>query len=459
MAMTDFTIIRRSLVARLFSTVTTVVSVAVAVALMLILLSMKDSGQQAFERGSGNMQMLVSADSSPLTSVLNGIFYANPPARPILWSRFQEIASDPRIAGDPSDKGMTPGFAIPNQQGDSYQGFPTLATTSDFFTRFSPFTDRPWKIAQGRAFDKDWEVVLGATSARTTGLRIGDTICLTHGRSDAYRRIQRSAAAPQGAPGVPAAEEPENGTEVHTEFPFTVVGILEPTGSSHDRGIFLSLESTWIIHANERIAEASPGHGKATAADLVDADRKITGIYLRCVTRPGSDTSAVMPMVAAELRRDPSITVADPTSEIKKLFRIVGNINQILLGMACVVMLSSGIGIMLALYNSMEQRRRQIAVLRVLGCSRPRIFGLILTESAVLGLLGSVSGLLLGLVGAWGVAAVMKEQLGLVVQPTFPLEWILAVSLGTITLASLAGIVPAVMAYRTGVAKNLKPMG
>src|SRR5262245_43833020 len=135
--MTDFTIILRSLHARLFSTLTTVVSVAVAVALMLVLLSMKDSGQQAFERGSGNMHLLVSADSSPLTSVLNGVFYANPPSRWIAWSRFQEIASDPRITGDPANASLAPGFAIPNQQGDSYRGsFPTLATTPDFFSKF-----------------------------------------------------------------------------------------------------------------------------------------------------------------------------------------------------------------------------------------------------------------------------------------------------------------------------------
>lgn len=461
MAMTDFTIIRRSLLARLFSTVTTIVSVAVAVALMLVLLSMKDSGQQAFERGSGNMHLLVSGDSSPLTSVLNGIFYANPPSRKIPWARFQEIAADPRITGDPANPALSPGFAIPNQQGDSYRGaYPTVATTPELFARFRPSPERPWVFAAGRAFEQDWEVVLGSAAARDNRLKVGDTLFLTHGRSDAARRRRRATpvATPTGAPA-PQAEEEEDGTEVHKEFPYAVVGILEPTGSSHDRALFTNLQSTWIIHANERIERENPAHGKATAADLSDSDRNITGIYIRCVTRPGSDASAAMPTVASELRRDSAFTVADPTSEIRKLFAIVGNVNQILLAMAAVVMVSSGIGIMLALYNSMEQRRRQIAVLRVLGCSRPRIFGLVVTESALLGVLGGAAGLAICLVGVRLVTAVMKEHLGLVIEPVFALDWVLGVLAGTVVLAAAAGIVPAVMAYRTSVAKNLRPMG
>src|SRR5258705_6770351 len=136
--MTDFPIIRRSLIARLFSTVTTIVSVAVAVALMLVLLSMKDSGQRAFERGSGNMHLLVSRDASPLDSVLNGVFYARAPAKPILWPEYERLLKMPiaSLGGAPLSEVLE--YAIPIQQGDSYRGFPTLATTPDFFTRFRP---------------------------------------------------------------------------------------------------------------------------------------------------------------------------------------------------------------------------------------------------------------------------------------------------------------------------------
>ncbi|HBS29114.1 MAG TPA: hypothetical protein DEB06_06605, partial [Phycisphaerales bacterium] len=94
MALTDFTIIQRSITARAFSSATTVLMVGVAVGLMLVLLSMRDSGERAFERGAGNMHLLVSRDSSPMVSVLNGVFYANAPARPIAWRELLRL-TDP----------------------------------------------------------------------------------------------------------------------------------------------------------------------------------------------------------------------------------------------------------------------------------------------------------------------------------------------------------------------------
>src|SRR5262249_11374433 len=136
----------------------------------------------------------------------------------------------------------------------------------------------------------------------------------------------------------------------------------------------------------------------------------ITGVFLRVVTRPGQDASAFIPVVFSALRADRTLTIASPSDQIKKLFSIVGNINQIFLAMAGAVMASSGIAIMLALYNSMEQRRRQIAVLRVLGCSRPRIFGLVITESALLGVMGVVAGVVLAVAGGVVVAAVVKQR-------------------------------------------------
>lgn len=464
--MNDWTIIIRSMRARLFSTVTTVVTVAVAVGLMLVLLMMRDSGKRAFERGSGNMHLLVSADASPLVSILNGIYYAGAPRKPIEWSKFNQIAS-----GFPLE------FAVPTQIGDSFRGQPVLATTPEFFTKFMPVAGGPWKLREGRFFDKEWEIVVGAKAARETGLTLGQQVALTHG-----------TAQSRGSGG-----SGESGGHQHNEFKYTVVGILEATGSAHDRALFTNLNSTWIIHAfdrrereeaKERAAakddehahpddhahedeHADHDHGDEghaheppmSVADLTDEDRKITGIYLRLITRPGSDTPANLAQVFDMLRRDTAITVAQPNDEITKLFAIVGNIDQILLGMAAVVMVSSGIAIMLALYNSMEQRRRQIAVLRVLGCSQPRIFGLIVTESALIGLMGGAVGLALSLLSVRLVAGILAARLGLVVEPLLDVQLATFVIASAVVLAAAAGMVPAVMAYRTQVAKNLKPLG
>lgn len=444
--MTDFAIILRSLRARMFSTVTTVLTVAIAVGLMLVLLAMRDAGRQAFSRGTGNMHLLVSRDASPMVSVLNAVFYANPPQRPIEWAKFKQIAG-----GFPLE------WAIPTQQGDSYLGFPVLATTPEFFTEFEPNSGEPWKLRTGRflggqgveelksgAAPRDdssmFEIVAGATAAQAAGLTVGDEVYLTHGIGQSRQLGSAQDEAPH----------------VHKEFTFKVVGVLEPTGSAHDRALFTHLNAGWILHAHDKRRDADPGVTKTTPADVTDEHRLVTGILLRVATRQGRDVSAAMQSVFDQLRRDPTVTVAQPTQQINALFRIVGNIDRVLVAMAGAVMLSSGVGIMLALYNSMHERRRQIAVLRVLGCSRGRVFGLVLTESAVIGLLGAAAGVVLALAGARVVSGVLKREIGLTVNPAFGLDWVLLIAVATVLLGAAAGLVPAAMAYRTGVAKNLR---
>lgn len=440
MALTDFAIIRRSMFGRMFSTVTTVLTVAVAVALMLTLLSLRDSGRQAFERGTGNMDFLISRDPSALVSVLNGVYYANPPQQVIPWTKYQQIANNPRYFffdadGDVSnDAEVPPGYAIPIAVGDTYRSLPVVGTTSEYFRLFHPTVDGPFELAEGELFDADFEVVVGARAAEITGLSIGDRIALTHGSGE--------------------------NAHLHTEYPFEVVGILEPTASPHDRALFITLESSWIIHAHDRrIALGGAEDDLATAEDVSDEDRLITGIYAKVATRPGRGVSAAMQSVQNQLRADTSINVAQPATEVSRLFSIVSNIDQVFLGMAAVVMLSSGIAIMLAMYNSAEQRRRQIAILRVLGCSRPRIFGLVMTESAIIGLIGAAVGIVVSTVATDVVAGIMRERLGVIVTPSVGAQWILSIIMATVFLACIAGLVPSIMAYKTPVARNLRPVG
>jgi putative ABC transport system permease protein len=374
-----------------------------------------------------------------MAATLNGVFYANAPARPIPWSKFQEIEVDPRVD-----------WAVPTQQGDSYEGHPVMATTPEFFTKFASEEGRAWALSSGALLKDDFDVVLGAHAAAATGLRLGQTLHLTHGTGSA-----RDAG------------------HVHTEFTYKVVGILQSTGTPHDRALFVTLQSAWMVHAAERI-EREQGHSHDHDHDhegehdhdedhppveLTDADRLITGVYVRMATRRGSAVSAAMPQFAAELRKQSGFTVASPSDEMKKLFVIVSNVDIIFRAMAVIVLVSSAIAIMLALYNSMHERRRQIAVLRVLGSSRVRIFGLIITESALLGVFGVALGALLALVGGLAAAAALQQRVGLVIRPVWNLEWVLPVVVGAVLLAAAAGLVPAVMAYRTSVAKNLKPVG
>lgn len=430
-------VVLRSMLGRRFQTVTTSLTVAIAVGLLLTILSVRDATRQTLERGAGNMHLVISAEPSPLVSVLNSVFYAGTPSRALPWLQVLQLKRDPRVA-----------YALPVQQGDAYEGFPVSAVEPDFFEHFSPVSsydpaggesrDR-WRLARGRSIAGRFEAVLGERVARESGLDVGDVLQLTCGLGGGLGR---------------------GGGFVHAGFPYTVVGVLEGSGTPHDRVIFADLASGWIVHAQDKRDRESGGGGeRVTEADLTSADRLVTGVYLRGVVRDGRQASSAIAELASELRGTPTLTVASPAAEIDALFRIVSRVDRILIAMAYVVLVSGAVSIMLALYTAGQMRRREVATFRVLGASRGRLVRWVLAEAMLLGAMGAVAGVVLSVAGGLLVSAGLKAQLGLVVTPAVSPWAIGVVCLSAVFLAALAGMAPAVLAYRTAVAEHLRPLG
>jgi putative ABC transport system permease protein len=428
--MTDLGIVFRSLSVRRFSTAVVVALVAISAGLLLAILSLRTAGERAFERGTGNAHLLVSRDGSPLVSVLNGLFYANPPKAPIEAAKLKELRESFPWA-----------MFVPTAIGDSYRNFPVIATTPEFFTKFEPVLGEPWKFAEGRAFDKNFEVVIGSTVARETRMPIGSKIVLTHGS-----HMSREDGGPKIEP------------HVHEEYAFTVVGILEPTGAPHDRALFCSLESSWVMHAHDRF-EREGKHKLVTVEDLEEQDRVVTGILMRLPSREARSAPPALVSQYDRLRRDPSITAAIPANEVQRLFGIVASLDVLFIAMAAATLVSSAVAILLSMLNSMGERRRQVAILRVLGASRARIFWLVLTESTLVGLVGAVAGVAVCIVVLFAATQWMLGAHGIVIAPQLDPRSAVIVAMGTTVLAAIAGIVPSVLAYRTSVARNLRPLG
>jgi len=405
-----------------------VLLVALSAGLLLAILSLRSAGERAFERGTGNAHLLVSKDGSPLASVLNGLFYANPPKAPIAYAQLAQL------------RGSFPwAMFVPTAIGDSYRGFPVVATTGEFFTAFQPVLGEPWVFAEGRAFERNFEVVLGASVARETGLRMGAQLVMTHG----------SGKSREGG---------DEHAHVHEEYSFTVVGILAPTGSPHDRALFSDLESSWMLHAHDRF-EREGTHKTVTPSDLVEGDRVVTGVLLRL---PSRDPLSAPPALVSQydrMRRDGSITVAIPSNEVQRLFAIVKSIDVLFVAMAAATLVSSACAILLSMINSMSERRRQVAILRVLGASPARIFWLVLTESTVIGLAGAALGVAVCAVVLFAATQWLLSAHGIMIAPQLDARSAVLVAMGTTLLAGIAGIVPSALAYRTPVSRNLRPIG
>ena len=291
--------------------------------------------------------------------------------------------------------------AIPLALGDSYRGHRIVGTNHDYPAHYGA------QLAAGRLWSAPMEVVLGAEVAAESGLAVGSTFAGAHGLS--------------------------SGGDLHEQELFKVVGVLAAGGSVLDRLVLTSVESVWEVHE----------HGGA-------AERKeITALLIQYAT----------PLAAATMPRQvnasASLQAASPAYESARLFRMIGVGADVLRAFGLVLVLVAGLSVFIALLNALEDRRYDLAVMRMLGASRAKLMGLMLIEGAALSALGGIAGIALGHLFAEALGAALKaaQQTTVTGWAWQPREWwLLALAVG---VGIAAALLPAWRAYRTDVAPVL----
>ena len=426
----------RSIRQRTLASGLTAFSMGMGVALVVTVLVIHSVISQSFRRGAQGYDLIVGAKGSQLQLVLNTVFHLSQPLENIPYSYYQEFLEG-RFA--PAVE-----TAIPVCTGHDYKGYPAVATIPEYFEKLSYLGDKKYSFAEGENFREEnyYEAVLGDVAAKRTGLKLGDLF-------------------------QPVATIGETGAE-HGHDNFKVVGILNHTGTPNDRAIFMNIEGFWRCPAHTKglssTAEFLGGKSGAVEQETAhddhehehDADHSINksiSAILVC-------TDLQKPMLAFDLptvvNKEPYAQAVAPSRVIADLFdRIIGNIQLLLLVLAVLVVVVAGIGIMVSMYNSMSDRRHEIAIMRALGASRYTVMTIILMESILLSLGGGAIGILIGhgLVGALGPT--IADQTGVIVKPfDFQIVELILIP-GLIVLATLVGYLPAMYAYKTDVAKSL----
>jgi putative ABC transport system permease protein len=291
--------------------------------------------------------------------------------------------------------------AIPLALGDSFRGNRIVGTNHDYPAHYGA------TLAAGRLWRDPMEAVLGADVAASAGLAVGATFTGAHGLSE--------------------------GGDMHEQEPFAVVGVLAPSGTVLDRLVLTSVESVWEIHEHAGAA----------------ARREITALLIQYAS----------PLAAATMPRqvnaNSALQAASPAYESARLFRMIGVGADVLRAFGLVLVLVAGLSVFIALLNALEDRRYDLAVMRMLGASRAKLMGLMLLEGAVLSALGGIAGIALGHLFAQGLGAALKAAqqtavTGWAWQPQELLLLVLSIGVGL-----AAALLPAWRAYRTDVAPVL----
>ncbi len=398
----------------------TVLTIAASVLLFIGVERLRQDAQASFLRTVSGTDLIVGARAHPVQLMLYAVFRLGEPTGNLSWTSFEAIAAQRGVA-----------WAVPVSLGDSYRGYRVVGTTSAYFEHVRYAGDAPIRFAQGQAFAGLLEVVLRAEVAERLGHAPGDGLVLAHGAA-------------------------EHNPHHHDDRPFRVVGVLARTGTPIDQGLYVSLESIEAIHLNWRTGTRL-GHGPDL--DHVDPERlkprSITAAYLGL-----SERMAVFALqrFVNEYRAEP-LSAVMPAVALQQLWSLLGTAERALrLTSACVV--AAGLlGLLTVLLATLNERRREMAILRSVGAGPRHVLGLLLLEALGLAALGCALGLLLLQVVLALSSAWLQTHYGIGIAPGWPspAEWALvALVLGA---ALLVALIPALLAYRRSVADGMSVRG
>jgi putative ABC transport system permease protein len=398
-----FNLIYRSLRQHLLATLVTAGSIALASGLLLTVWVVKTQSQAVFAATNSGFDAVLGARGSKLQLVLNAIFHLEASPGNLTAADFEMIRHQREVK-----------TAIPLALGDNYQGWRIAGTTEALFTDVEYMPGHHYQVGRGERFFQigKLEAVVGSYAAKKLGWRVGTTFHPSHGLIFN-----------------PQAE--------HHEETYTVVGVLAPTNTPVDRVIWIPLEGVQTMKGHNPLAATE------LSAVLVQLRAPEAGMMLN-------------------LRLNSSggrLTFAYPIGTIvAELFNKIAWFDQVLTLVAWLVAVVASGSVLVSIYNSMSARARDIAILRALGARRRTVFGAVVGEAAVIGLLGATAGFAVfaGLAGS--VAALIQAQTGVVLEP---LQWNPVFCWGPavfVGLCILGGCVPAFKAYRVSVAETIAPV-
>lgn len=386
--------------ARPLNTTLSLVLLALGVATVVALLLVVHQLGERMGRDAQGIDLVVGAKGSPMQLILSGIFHVDAPTGNIPLPAAQALAKHRLVKK-----------AIPLALGDSWKSYRIVGAPHAYAEHYGA------KLAAGRQYEKPMEAVLGAEVATRTGANVGASFTGAHGVE---------------------GEGSEHGNQ-----PYTVTGVLARTGTVLDRLVLTSIESVWHVHEEHQAPQ------DAQDRKAMEEDREVTVLLIQYAS----------PLAAAMLPRQinskSELQAASPAFETARLFSIIGVGVEALRAFAAVLILAAGLSVFVALYSALEERRYDLAIMRTLGASRGRLFGLLVLEGIVLALIGAAIGiatghLLVSALGAWLEANKYQPVSG----QLFLVEelWVAGMA---VAVGLAAALLPAYRAYRTDVSRTL----
>ncbi len=393
-------------------------SIALATFLLLSLEQLRHDVRQHFAQSVSGTDLIVGARTSSTALMLYAVFRIGNATQNIRWSSVQALSKDPAVA-----------WVIPISLGDSFRGYPVVATSSAFFQHFRYGERQPLALAQGRPFSDVFDAVVGAEVAQRLGLQAGQSITLSHG-SGAFQASD------------------------HDDKPFTVTGILKRTGTPVDRSVHISLQGMEALHIDW--VAGMPSRDRLSAEQVRDMELSPRSVTAALVGLKSRSAVFSMQRSVSEFQAEPLMAVL-PGVALDELWSTLATGEQALELMVWMVAVVSLLGLVAAVSAGLEQRRRELAVLRSLGAGPARVFALLLIEGLFITTAAALAGVGLTVLAMVGLGDWIGQHYGITVSLQSPLNSQVLMLTGIIAAGLVASALPGWRAYRLSSTDGLQP--
>ena len=401
---------------RRFSLGLTVLTLAISIMLLVGVDIIRKEAKSNFINTISQTDLIVGARSGPINLLLYSVFRLGDATNNVSWESYQALSQLKQVK-----------WSVPLSLGDSHRGFRVLGTNQDYFEHYRYATDKVLELSEGKIFDGVFDVVLGADVARQLNYSVGQHIVVSHGLGSA-------------------------GFSEHDDKPFSVVGILEKTGTPVDRTVHIPLEGISAIHIDWQSGRRGVIKIDSERALKMDLQpREITAFMLGLKNR--IHTFRLQRQIN-EYAQEPLMAII-PGTTLTNLWRTLGSFELIMLGISVMVVVAGLIGMLTTIMSSLNERRREMAVLRAIGAHPYHILVLFVLETLFL------------MLAAIALSLILMYGMLLMLQP-FLMEWIgISIAIGWldtqqigiiifITLAALlVSLIPGLIAYRRSLQDGL----
>jgi putative ABC transport system permease protein len=388
---------------------------ALGVGLITFLLLLNDQIKENFDKNLAGIDLVIGAKGSPLQMILCNMYHIDNPTGNISVKDASPFLNPKHPLIEQS---------VPLSLGDSYKGFRIVGTDHSFIDLYGG------ELSAGALFDSDFEVAIGSNVAKDLKFQIGDRFQSTHGFDD----------------DEDLAHDHGNG--------FEVIGIFQPTGTVLDQLILTNTASIWHVHGgeDEHKAESEDHHEHSVSEFNLQnhPEEEITSILVKFKNRNFQTLN-----LPRNINQNTSMQAATPAIEMNRLYSLIGVGVDTLRNLALLIALVSGISIFISLYNTLRERKYELALMRVSGAPPLKLFSLILMEGLILAALGSLIGLCLGHLALEGFDQMASERYNYSFTGFKFLKAELYIFVSSLIIGIVAAIVPAVIAYKTEIHKTL----